>query len=146
MKRIICIGNRHDELDNAGPRVYDRLARGARPPDVKLIDGGAAGLDLLRFAEGMELVVFVAAVPEDPYGRDVVIRTADHAPADSGLALLLGAWSRSGDAALPVVWVVGVCGAPRERKIAAAAEWALSLARTGRALRLWRPRELAATA
>ena len=146
MKRILCIGNRYDERDDAGPRVYDRLARAVRSREVGVIDGGLAGLDLLRFATDAQFVVCVGAVPEDPYGRDVVIRTPDYMVDDpdmtSGLAALLRIWPRAGD--VPPTLVVGVCGAPIEQKIISAADWALNLVRTGCVLRFWQ-QELAAT-
>lgn len=62
MKRIICIGNRYDPADAAGPRVYDALTAMSLPDDVEVIDGGLAGLNLLRFVEGAQKVVFVDTV------------------------------------------------------------------------------------
>jgi hydrogenase maturation protease len=62
VRRIICIGNGLVAGDAAGPRVHARLAAGALPPGVELVDGGLGGLDLLRCADGAEHVVFVDAV------------------------------------------------------------------------------------
>ncbi len=62
MKRIICIGNRFVEEDSAGYQVFQELSLKPLPEDVELIDGGLAGLDLLRFIEGAEEVVFVDSI------------------------------------------------------------------------------------
>jgi hydrogenase maturation protease len=95
--RIICIGNRLQPRDEAGPRVYDALAARALPAGVELVDGGLAGLDLLRLAEGCRRLVFVDAL-DDPGTEPGVYRldprevarqadaTFDHA---SGLGYLL---------------------------------------------------------
>lgn len=61
-KRIICVGNRYFPGDDAGPKVYDFLLGTHFSPDVQLIDGGLMGLDLLRFVDGTERVVFVDSV------------------------------------------------------------------------------------
>jgi len=61
-KRIICVGNRYFPGDDTGPKVYDFLLGVPLPPDVQLIDGGLMGLDLLRFVEDAERVVFVDSV------------------------------------------------------------------------------------
>jgi Ni,Fe-hydrogenase maturation factor len=48
MNRIVCIGNRYVHGDDLGPRVYDQLTARALLNDVQVIDGGVAGLNLLR--------------------------------------------------------------------------------------------------
>jgi hydrogenase maturation protease len=57
--RIICVGNRYVPGDDVGPRVYDNLCQRQLPVDVEIIDGGLAGLNLLRFVEGAKRVIFV---------------------------------------------------------------------------------------
>ena len=152
MKRIICIGNRNGERDDVGPHVFDRLMRGARPTDVEIIDGGPAGLDLLHYTDGAECVVFVDAFPTGEDDRGVTVWTADcvavATPSDGagGLALLLRGMPSARERKAPIVWVVGVSGTPEDWKIEDAADWALHLARTGRALRLYRRRNLTVTA
>lgn len=65
MRRIICIGNALIPEDRGGLDVLERLRSMALPADVELVDGGLAGLDLLRFVDGAERVVFVDSVQED---------------------------------------------------------------------------------
>lgn len=60
--RIICIGNRYVPGDDLGSKVYDRLKETGLPDGVEVIEGGLAGLDLLRFIEGAARIVFVDAV------------------------------------------------------------------------------------
>jgi Ni,Fe-hydrogenase maturation factor len=60
MRRIVCIGNRYVAEDAAGPRVFDAWRRG-RCRGRGGRGRGAAGLDLLRCAEGAEVLVFVDA-------------------------------------------------------------------------------------
>ena len=76
-KRIICVGNRYVPGDDTGPKVYDFLLGVSLPPDVELIDGGLMGLDLLRFLEGAERVVFVDSV--SGFSRPGEIVTLDEA-------------------------------------------------------------------
>lgn len=86
MKSIICVGNRYDTRDLAGPRVYDRLAAATRAPDIELVDGGLCGLDLLRFVDGAERVVFVDSVSGfGKPGEVMILNAADIAAlADGG--------------------------------------------------------------
>ena len=60
--RIVCIGNRYAGTDDFGPRVFDALAAMQRPPEIEIVDGGLAGLDLLRFMDDGSAVVLVDAV------------------------------------------------------------------------------------
>lgn len=145
--RIICLGNRYDERCDAGPRVYDLLARGPRTADVELAESGTAGLDLLAYLDGADGVIFVEAAPDEPAERGVSVWTAPcfvTAAAASGLAhLLRGTLSAQGTGG-PIIWVVRVHGQAEDWKLDLAADWTMHLARTGRALRVFRERELAA--
>ena len=134
--RIICVGNRYVESDNVGPRVYDYLARRDMPEDVSLIDGGLAGLDLLRFVEGGRRVVFVDAlhgfVPGDlPLVLDHGTALGEWAAGyghDGGLAYLLRMLPAVCGNGLPEIALVGA-GAPVATDVVGhLAEMALSIA------------------
>jgi hydrogenase maturation protease len=147
MKRIICIGNRYIPEDAAGPEVYERLLQYALPSDVEAIDGGLAGLNLLRFIEGAERVVFVDRVSgfgqPDPGKRDrsreiVVLEAADVTVAaegqydhSAGLAYLLHVLPEVCEGAMPPILLVGIEGHPDERVIDQAAALALEMAVEG---------------
>lgn len=59
MSRIICIGNRYVEHDDFGPRVFDALMALGIPADVEVVDGGLAGLNLLRHLDDGRAALFV---------------------------------------------------------------------------------------
>jgi hydrogenase maturation protease len=135
MKRIICVGNRYQSDDAAGALVYDRLIRMQLPPDVEVIEGALAGLDLLRFVEGAEQVVFVDAVSDLEMENGIVVLTADQAAryADvtyshaAGPAYLLGILARACDGPVPDVCLIGLAGVPDENLIAAAIDRCLAI-------------------
>ena len=114
-KRIICVGRRFVESDEIGPRVYDYLARREMPGTVSLIDGGLMGLNLLRFVEGSQRVVFVDALPGfAPPGRPVVLDgcedLGERPPGyghDGGLACLLRMLPAVCESDLPEIVLVG---------------------------------------
>lgn len=136
MRRIICVGNRYRREDEAGPRVYDALVERGLPAGVEAIDGGLAGLDLLRYMEDADRVVFVDALddPKRPRGVFVIdpreaARSAggayDHA---AGLGYLLGVLPFVFEGKLPALYLVGIAGPPTPDAVDAAANTALSLA------------------
>jgi hydrogenase maturation protease len=138
---VICVGNAFASLDDAGPRVYDVLAASPRPAGLRIVDGGLGGLDLLRFVEGAERVVFVDAVRGFAAPGDVVQLDAaqggraalegyDHA---AGLAYLLRALPHVLEGEAPEIALVGIEAPAREGSIEEAAEMALALAIAGRA-------------
>jgi hydrogenase maturation protease len=139
VKRIICVGNRFEPSDSVGPLVHDLLAGRELPPDVELIDGGLAGLDLLRFVDGAERVVFVDAMDAIVRPARVVVLGLDEAaecirqPYDhaGGLAYLLGALPHVCEVAVPEVIVVGVQTASDEADITAAAGVSVDLVING---------------
>lgn len=141
MKRIVCVGNRYHPEDVAGPLIYDYLQTIARSPDIEVIDGGVAGLDLLRFVESAERVVFVDGLAGPSAAERVVVLTADEVAAGApdaydhaaGLPYLLRAWRQLSDGPLPEVLLVGIEGCPGRATIAAAGDLSLSLAACGRA-------------
>jgi Ni,Fe-hydrogenase maturation factor len=151
MKRIICIGNRYAPQDAAGPRVYESLLQSALPPNVQVIDGGLAGLDLLRFVEGAERVVFVDQISgfRDQLlglgGQVSGIKVADggifilEAAAvvalaakgryghSAGLAYLLRVLPKACEGPVPHVKLVGIEGYPDQATIDRAATIALQI-------------------
>lgn len=138
MNRVICIGNRYVAEDAAGPRVYDALVQRLLPPGVQVIDGGLAGLDLLRFVEGAERVVFVDRVAG--LGREkVVVMDALEAAAEgpdgydhaAGLTYLLRVLPAVCEGVLPDVLLVGLEGCPDQATIDAAAALSLRVAGAG---------------
>ena len=133
MKRIICIGNRFREEDAAGPAVYDFLMQQSLPPDVEVIDGGLAGLNLLGFFEGAERVALVDSVSGFS-GRNgtMVLEPADLAPLATtgydhaaGLPYLLRVLPAVMEQDLPRIVIIGVEGITNEAVIADAAKLAL---------------------
>ena len=139
MKRIICVGNRYSPRDAAGPLVHDRLTQRELPCDVEVIDGGLAGLDLLRFLQGAQRVVFVDAVFDSDSPDGVVVLDADdaarHAGAaydhSAGLAYLLRVLPQVCEGEIPEILLVGVQGVPDQSTIAAAADLSLTIAVEG---------------
>lgn len=140
MKRIICVGNRYNAQDAAGPMVYDHLVRGVLPRDVEVIDGGLAGLDLLRFVQGAQRVVFVDAVSGSDGPDGVVVLDVDEAARragavydhSAGLGYLLRVLPEVCEGTIPEVLLVGVQGVPDQSTIAAAADMSLTIAVEGR--------------
>lgn len=145
-KRIICIGNRYIPEDAAGSKVYERLLQGALPLDVEVIDGGLAGLNLLRFVEGAERVVFVDSVsgfiqPNENKENEngiVVLEAADVAPVagsryehSAGLVYLLRVLPDVCDGIVPHMLLVGIEGQPDEEVIDKAAALAVKIAVEG---------------
>jgi len=60
---IMGLGNRIMSDDGIGPKVISLLQRdGGLPEDVRLLDGGTLGLDLLPHLEGIDRLIIVDAV------------------------------------------------------------------------------------
>ena len=135
MRRIICIGNRYAAEDAAGPAVYDYLRRLELPASLELIDGGLAGLDLLRHLEGAEQVVFVDSVSGFGDLSRVLILAEEEVAAlassrydhSAGLAYLLRILPEVCEGALPQVRLVGIEGHPDQAAIHEAAALALKI-------------------
>lgn len=134
--RIICVGNRLVESDTIGPRVYDFLARRSMPENVSLMDGGLGGLDLLRYVEGADCVVFVdSLLGFAPPGCPVVLdRSAgmEERPAiyahDGGLSWLLRMLPAVCGSDLPEIAIVGAESPITPEVVAQLAETALNIA------------------
>jgi len=138
-KRIICVGNRYRPDDSAGPLVYDQLVSNGLPEDIEVIDGGLAGLNLLRFTHGADRVVFIDAVNGfKPSGGVIVLDAKDasrHADAvfghNAGLSYCLRVLPEVHDGKLPEIFVVGIEGTTNPEKILRAAEMGLKIASQG---------------
>lgn len=138
MRRIICIGNRYVPEDAIGPFVYERLRRSPLPDDVELIDGGLAGLNLLRLLEGAKRVVFVDRTVGLGAVDEIVVLDAARVAAlaegpfqhSAGLPYLLRMLPAVCEGPLPEIWLVGVEAEnpEEERTIDEAASLALKLA------------------
>jgi hydrogenase maturation protease len=141
-KRIICVGNRFKPEDSAGPMVYDQLANHRFPGNIEVIDGGLAGLNLLRFIHGADRIVFIDAVNGfKPFDGVIVLNAEDasrHADTifghSAGLAYCLRVLPEVHDGKMPEIFVVGIEGATDPDKILKAAEISLKIAAHGYSL------------
>jgi hydrogenase maturation protease len=103
---------------------------------VDVVDGGLAGLDLLRYVEGAKRVVFVDAVSGFARSGEVIALPAgdvahagpawyDHA---AGLTYLLRLLPDVCEGTIPEIFVVGIEGNADDDTIAAAADVSLRIA------------------
>ena len=134
--RIICVGNRHMRGDDFGPRVYDCLAGQPLPAAVDLVDGGLAGLGLLRYLEDGRRVVFVDAVAGFAAQGGIVLLGADEVARqctgafghEAGLPYLLRVMPAVLDSPPPAITIIGHEGEASAETVQAVAELALRLA------------------
>lgn len=132
MIRIICVGNRYVPGDDAGPRVYDYLSQRLLLEDVELIDGGLAGLNLLRFVEHSQRVIFVDSVHGfgEP-GQVIAFISSSHSQPETeysstrydhafSLQYLLDILPTICEGELPEILVLGIEGEANEKSIALA--------------------------
>ncbi|MHC5035837.1 MAG: hydrogenase maturation protease [Planctomycetota bacterium] len=137
--RIICVGNRLAPEDDVGPRVYDVLAGRPLPENVRVIDGGLGGIDLLPLVEGAKRAVFVdTVVGFGPAGKVVVLDESawgeEGEPGyghGDGLAFLLWALPAALGEERPRVHVVGAQGPVAEATVREVAETCLAVAGCG---------------
>lgn len=118
MRGIVCIGSRLHEEDAAGPLIYDRLRECPLPEGVALVEGGLAGLDLIRFVDGWEEAIFVDTV--DGFGPAGCVRLLEageiaacaggHHDHAAGLPYLLRMLPAVCEGQPPRVRVVGIEG------------------------------------
>lgn len=136
VSRILCVGNRYVEGDDTGPRVFDRLMARPAPAGVEIIDGGLAGLNLLRYFEHVRRVVLVDAVAGFGERGVQVLDGAVVAACcgdgrwghDAGMAYLVAMLPRVCDGPPPEVFLVGAEAPTDDDVIAALAETSLALA------------------
>ena len=134
MNRIICIGNKFVNGDDFGPRVFAYLLTQNLPDGIEVIDGGLMGLNLLRFFDDCERLVFVDSINGDiPSDEILVLENASldtgetsytHA---SGLGYLLQADQAIRTENPPQVFLIGAGAQASEKAVAAAAERSLQL-------------------
>jgi len=113
--RIICIGNRFIPGDDVGLKVYDRLKELPLPEGVELIEGGIAGLNLLRYADGVRRIIFVDAVSgfcaDDEFvslSREQLASEAlSHFEHSAGIPYLVQAMPAALDGPLPELFLLG---------------------------------------
>jgi hydrogenase maturation protease len=135
-RRIVCVGNRYVPDDDVGARVHELLAGAALPAGVELVDGGLGGLDLLRFVEDAERVVFVDALRgHGATGRILLLEGAELLGGgepryghSGGLDYLVGLLPALCGAALPQLVLIGFEGRADDSTVSAMAEMALRLA------------------
>jgi hydrogenase maturation protease len=105
--------------DSLGPRVYAALATASLPPGLEVIDGGLAGLDLLRFV-GADRLVFVDSLQGFGAPGELIVwgapDLARNLPADpasarydhaAGLAYLLRVILKLYPECFAQLWLVG---------------------------------------
>ncbi len=136
MKRIVCIGNALAAGDDAGYRVHEALRNRDLPLDVELVDGGIAGLNLLRWFDGVTRVVVVDAV--SGYGPAGTVHEIDASEVASmapgrwthgaGLPYLLKMVPLACEGPEPEVVVIGVEMPADEASVQQAAGYALRAA------------------
>lgn len=134
--RIICIGNRFVGEDDFGSRVYDVLVGMARPTEVEIVDGGLAGLNLLRYLDDGRSILFVDAVSGfAPPGEitvidgDVIARQATGRYGhEAGLPFLLRVLPSVVDNPPPRIRLVGCEGSASDGTVQDAARLSLQLA------------------
>lgn len=138
--RIICVGNRHVEGDDTGPRVFDRLRTAPLPAGVEIVDGGLAGLDLLRYFEQVRRVVVVDAIAG--FGAPGEIRVLDQTAIaacctqgrwghEAGIPYLVAMLPRICDGEPPEVFLLGVEAPANDDAISALARDSVALATGG---------------
>ena len=138
-KRIICVGNRFRTEDSAGPMVYDHIVNGSIPKGVEVIDGGLAGINLLRFFDGAVRVIIVDAVTGFKSSGGVFAISAQdakgHADAgfdhNAGIAYCLRMLPHVLEGRLPEIFLVGIQGAATPDRISKAAGMSLEIADRG---------------
>ncbi len=137
--RIICVGNRYMSEDSAGAMVYDQLVSERLPENIVVIDGGLAGLNLLRFIQGADRVIFIDAVNGfRPSGGVIILNAADASRNSetlfghgAGLSYCLRVLPEVHEGKLPEIFVVGIEGTTGPDKILTAAEMSLKIATQG---------------
>lgn len=117
--------------------VYDYLQDQDLPAAVQLVDGGLAGINLIRFVENAARVIFVDTVSGFAPDQEILIldlaevteaTTCSSLGHDDGLLYLLHSLPEVLSNKMPEIYFVGIQGAPRTQLIHQAAETSLQLA------------------
>ena len=109
------------------------------PGGVELIDGGLAGLDLIRFIEGANRVVFVDSIIDFEFPGKLNIFSASEIAElagnefghDAGLPYLLKILPQVIDGEIPEIILLGIEGIPNHEILEKAANLALTYALSG---------------
>ncbi|ADW17936.1 hydrogenase maturation protease [Desulfobulbus propionicus DSM 2032] len=135
-RRIICVGNSLVTADAVGHLVHDELRSRNLGDSFEVLDGGLAGLDLLPFFDGCEVMVLVDRVVgfADP-GSVVRLDAArldevwtEAYSHSGGLLYLLKTLPHLGLDPLPKVWLIGIEGEGEAETIKRAADMAVEAA------------------
>ena len=133
--RIICVGNRHIEGDDLGPRVHDMLREGPLPEDTEIMDGGLCGIDLMGAVQGAGRVVFVDSIEGfGPEGEVVILSMEEVAGLakpgfghSSGIPFLLKMLPAVSEGPMPEISVIGAGGPVGEASVARTAKACLGI-------------------
>lgn len=139
---IICIGNRYIQEDAAGLAVFAEIEKmQPLPPQIELIEGGLAGLNLLPLLEQGGRVVFVDSVKGFTQPGEIILLDCrkdtpqgdvGHFGHDAGLAYLLAVLPKVCDGEPPKeIALVGLEGQCTEKTIKRAARLSLDIAAHG---------------
>lgn len=138
---IICIGNRLLAEDSAALMVFDRLQQRTLPDNIRVLEGGLMGLNLLPFLEQGGRVVFVDNVSGFTrpgslvvLGQEEIIATgAEHYDHNSCLAYVLSVLPKVCEGELPEeIVLLGIEGPYTERLVEEAANLSVSIAQNGK--------------
>ncbi len=135
MQHIIGIGNRYIKEDAAGPMVIDILAERQLPADVKIIDGGLGGLNLLGLIDGLERVVFIDSVCGFSPSQAVMVLTPQQLGEQSektwghaaGLSYLIQFIPVVCEKKVPEIMIIGIEGIPDQSMLEHAAQLGLNI-------------------
>jgi hydrogenase maturation protease len=136
--RIICLGNSLLPEDASGIAVFASLQRLRLPPEVEVIEGGTAGLNLIPLLEFSGRVVFVDSVSGFTTAGEIIVLERQtlvatvippHFGHEVGLPYVLAMLSSVGDGALPSeILLVGLEGSCDPVTIEKAAKLSVSIA------------------
>lgn len=74
---ILGIGNILRKDDGFGIHIIERLREINLPADVRLLDGGGAGIDLITYLEGASKLIIIDALSEDGTPGDIKVLKAE---------------------------------------------------------------------
>lgn len=137
---ILCIGNRLLAEDSAALLVFDRLQQRSLPDNIRVIEGGLMGLNLLPLLEHGGRVVFVDCV--SGFARagtlivldqeEIIATGSEHYDHNSGLAYVLSVLPKVYEGELPEeIVLIGIEGPYTETLVEEAVNLSISIAQSG---------------
>lgn len=85
---VLGVGNILMQDEGVGVRVLEWLqAHYTPPPDVKLVDGGTMGLDLLHYLQGIDHLLILDAVESGHPPGQITTLTGEDVPAFLGMKI-----------------------------------------------------------